>query len=377
VAFEDLAPTLRVEVEDQELSADVTSAIVQCRVDLARDLADMITLRIANPRVDELGSGVSDKFAYLTSKAFQPGNEISVYMGYGDPEFIGRGVITKPMPVFPATGVPKLTIKAMDGSIHLMDGERAQEGRVWEDLAHSDAIIEIANEHGFAASVDSTDNEKKILKKRGMSDYQFIRGLANLYGYQFKVQWDNGYWRILWGESIHEQTEEFILRYNAGSDSTLLQFRPEWGIREAPSAVKVLYLDRDTGSWEEILLEETESGEDPKFKGSGEMEEEILSSPSYRIAAAGVSVEVIPERPFSTAEEAQRFAERWFQARKDHFLTGRGKTVGLPSLRPWDIHDVEGIGAQLTGQWELTTVSHIFNVGRGYSCDFFGHKVIY
>lgn len=384
MAFDDLAPSIRIYVEDNELTSEVTKYVTRCEVDLSIGIADQIKLTVANPLTDKFGRGYVGEYLFLDGKTFQPGNEVEVWMGYGaNAAFVGRGVIQKQLPSFPdGDEVPTLTILALDASVRMMEGEESSEAAAWEDLSHSDIVTEIANKYGFIGNIETITNaEVKTVKKRGMSDYRFVQGLANLHGFTFKVAWnpDLKAWALYFrSKAVDSQEKTYTFSYNNGQASTLLSLDPQFGLRDTPSAVKVLYFDRATRAWEQVIVEETKEGE--KGKASKDvterMIESVTSSTAFRIAAEGVAVEVVPERPFKSPEEAQLFAERWLRARKNHFITGRGKTIGLEKLRAGEVHALAGIGAQLSGDWEFSTVTHIFDNNNGYRCEFFAHKVI-
>lgn len=372
-----IAPSITITVNGTDLEADVTQFVTKCVVEQSQEVADKITLTVANPREDTLGGGYSDVFAFVDSKVFQPGNEIVVSMGYdGEEQVVGAGVIQRFLPKFPDSGFPMLTIIAYDGSVLLMDGETSQEGMVWEDTSHTDVVYNLANDNSIIVDPDIavTNSEKSTIKKPGMSDWELIQGLARLHGYYAKVRWDEAVndWVLYWGEDIWAQETEYTFEYG----STLLSFFPEFGIRNAPSGVKLQYFDQDTKTWEAVEFKEEKKGEEVKFKGPEKLEEEILSSTSFRIASGGVAVEIVPGMNFETAEEAQQYAERWFRARKDQFIMGRGKTIGLEYVHVGHIHNITNIGVQLSGRYQFTTVRHIFDNQAGYTTEFFAHKVL-
>jgi hypothetical protein len=412
-----LGPTIRIEVEGIELEADITKWVQRCVVEQTQEMADKITLTVLNPQEDVFGSGLTGFYAFTDSKVFQPGNTVLVYMGYAsDEKLVGAGVIQRYMPSFPQDGPAMLTIVAYDGSVLLMDGESAREGRVWEDTAHSDVILSVANSYAFYTAIQTTEGftqvaggvidpsgsgnwlvpspsgdgsfdsvpprygtERQTTKKRGMTDWELVNGLARLHSYETKVRWDEtlGGWRLYWGPAIFEQEKQYTFTYSVdGPSNTLLSFTPEMAIKGQPSTVKVLYFDYDTRTWEEIALEEDEAGESVKFTGSGELENEIRSSTAYRISSGGVSVEVVPAAQFESAEDAQLFAERFFRARKNQFIMGRGKIVGLEVLKVGGIHILDGLGVQLSGEYQFTTVRHVFGARDGYTCEFFANKVV-
>lgn len=381
MAFDSLAPTIRIQVEGIDLDVEVTQYVTKCVVELTVDMADKITLTVLNPQTNTLGSGYTGAFAFTDSKVFQPGNTILVYMGYGANEaLVGAGVIQKYLPRFPQDGPAMLTIMAYDGSVLMMDGETSREGRVWENTAHEDVVIEVVNDYNFAGDVAvGTATEKNTTKKRGMSDWELVSGLARLHNFDCKVVWDegSGLWKLHWGTPFWVQDKTYTFTYIVnGQDSTLLSFEPEMAITGQPSTVQVLYWDQDTRTWEKVEIKEDKEGESIKFTGSGALEDEITSSTQYRLSASGIAVDVIPGVHFDTAEDAQLFAERFFRARKDQFITARGKCIGLETLKAGHIHTIAGVGTQLSGDYEFTTVRHVFDAQSGYVCEFFAHKVL-
>lgn len=385
MAFEDLAPGIRIEVEGNEVFASTSSvetAVVRCEVDLTRDIADQIRLTIANPFLDALGEGYSTEYAFLDSKAFEPGNRIDVFMGYGgELDHVGSGIIEKWLPVFPQAGVPTLTIIARDASILLMDGQFSHEPEEFIDLPDEEIAAQIVLNAGIL-TVDFEEagvTNKKRVKKLGMTDYQFVKGLANLHGFEFKVRYDIGVgsWVAVFRTPKSEQDQVFTFTYN-DDFGTLLSFQPEWGFRNAPTEVKILFFNKSTAEWDELIVGGNEEGESPFFSGGADerVEEPGTSLSRLRIAAAGKSVEVIGNRNFQTTEEAELWARSWFDRRKDNFITGRGRAIGVTELKPGDVHNFTNIGVRLGGEWEFTTVKHVFDAIEGYYSDFFVHKLI-
>jgi phage protein D len=386
VPFDDLAPTLKIEVEGQELNADVTRAITRCEVDLTRDIADMIKLTVVNPAQDIIGAGYGDSFVFLDSRAFQPGNTIKVSMGYGDNVgFIAAGIISKWLPDFRRSGVPVLQIKALDASIRLMDGETSRDARTFDNFDLDLIVRDVLNQHDIiAAQIDGMPFAgmgagRTTNKKQGMSDYKFLKGLANLAGYEFKVRYnpDSNQWEGFWRAPVSEQERQFTFQYNRGQESTLLDFRAEWGLRDQATTVKVLYFDKSSGAWEEVTVEDIErDNEQILFEGGTDKVTEAINNHGVRIVAGGSAVEVVPNRKFGSLDQATLFAERWLAARRNLFVTGRGSVIGVSELRAGDSHIFEGVGVQLAGEWEMTTVRHVFDQASGYTTQFFANKVL-
>jgi phage protein D len=286
-------------------------------------------------------------------------------------------VITKYLPSVPKGEAPTLTIKALDASCKMMDiTDGAMEAAVWIDMAYDDVVRQIIGKYDIIEGdiESSSAGERRLVKKPGMSDYQFIKGLANLNGFEFKVRYDDdtGNWRAFWRTPQSEQEKIATFEW----PTTLFSLEPEYGLRDSVTGVKVLYFDRDTRTWEEIIVEDTKKGETTKYKGSTEdMQQEIKEASKFRISAAGTFIEIVANRPFKTAADAVLYATKWFAARKDTFIMARGDTIGLETLRDGDEHNLTGVGKLLSGRWEFTSVTHTFDQS-GFKSSFTAHKVL-
>lgn len=389
--METIAPTIGIVVEGHDVSAELSPFVVRCDVDLARDIADMITLIVANPSSDVLGRGY-DGYTFTESKVLQPGNRVEVSFGYGgNNTFVGAGEITRWLPVFPDGGTPTLTIKAMDASRRLMHGStlvtNPYEARIYHSDSYqiADVMAEIIGQHGLVpGEIDQVPQATgPLVKKRGMSDYQFVKGLANAYGYEFKIRWAPakrrwvGHWRAPRSEQVYRYTFEY------GVDkATLLSFQPQWNFDEAPTEVQVLARDEATGLWEELTVQgkAKEERRESALRYTGtlneKLKEEIKSLTQFRLAAGGHSVEIVVGEPFSSAEQAEAFARSWFARRRDLFITARARTIGIETVRAGDVHTFTGIGTQLSGNWEITVCRHVFDRTQGYYCDITCNKVL-
>lgn len=375
------APSSTLYIGDVQMSNEVSGHIVRLEAELTRDISDQLTLTLLNPLNTKIGVGDSQgEYLYVDSKAFQPGQEITAFIGYGgDNAFITRGVITKYLPSFPKDGMPRLTIKALDASVYMMESADGMLGRTWPDMSYSDIVTQIIKEYGFdVGEIEPTPTIRKTAKKTGISDYKFVKGLANLLGFEFKVKWDpiTKKWKVYWRTPKPFQQKRYTFTYLNGPESTLLSFEPQFGLRDVSTEVKVLYFDSITRTWEEMAVKEEKYGEGITFTGSERMEREITSSTKIRIDAGGQSVEVIPERPFSCAEDAHAWATRWLQSRKDNFIMGNGTCIGVETLQPGQVHTLLGLGKQLSGDYEFTTVRHIVDRDKGYTTEFFANKVV-
>lgn len=412
---EDLAPFFALYVEDVYVEWDISQYVQRVEFESAVDLVDLVQLTIANPGFVfvEKENQPPD---FTAHKVWQPGNHVDIYFGYGPLSaaiFAGRGIIAKHMPMFPEDGIPSLTIKGYDGSFLLMDESakvtvarnKKLSGSAKKDVAdrfekktHDQVVKGFASKYGMIADVDLSTKVDTFIQRKGMSDFQLIKGLAALNSKDFWVDWDNTKksWVLHWKNTNQKDKAIFTFEYGKGDDSTLLSFEAEFGLKDQNTEIQVMYFSKKTQQWEYISIADTEEGADLILKkGSGQRQtarkkgiknkarrhrdlvnDEIKSASAIRLVASGHSIDVVPDKNFKDAQEALEFARRWFQQRKNHFIIGRGKLKGIETLRARQSHNLQGIGKRLSGDYYFTHARHIFDESAGYDIDFVAHKIL-
>jgi hypothetical protein len=446
VEGDDLAPVFRLEINDAPLNYDINRLVTGIEFETALDMADMLKLTIDNPGL------IDEQFPDWTGhRAFQPGNEVSVYMGYGRadrPEnFLGRVIWAKHLPNFPQEGMPQLTVTGYDIRFKMMDNEGPvvsagknttpatkrpveladDQGQVFESILHSEIVQRIADMYEMLTDIDPTTRRDHLIIKKGKKHYELIKGLANLNNKDFWIDWSlqRRRWVLHWKDKNRNQDAQYILRYAADTDpnnllkantnGTLLSFEPDYGLREQVSTATILIFDGKNQRWVSAIEIEDASGPDPIYRPGGGVStraavatrakpkkpgaapagpktearattlkrqakdvigEALDNATAFRIAAGGVAIDVLPPGVrFRDPEEAGQFLFRWFQSKQDNFISGKGRTVGIETLRSHQVHTLRGIGERLSGNYYFTRVSHQ-QQGESYACEFNANKVI-
>lgn len=443
---DDLVPVFRLEINGAPLNYDINRLVTAVEYETAVDMADMIKLTIDNPGL------IDDQFPDWTGhKAFQPGNEVSLYMGYGRADkpdnFIGHAVWTKHLPNFPQEGMPQLTVTGYDLSHKMMDNEGPvvsgakntklatkrpvdiadDQGQVFKSILHSEIVARIADLYSMDKDIDATTKRDHVVIKKGRKHFELVKGLANLNNRDFWVDWSykTRNWTLHWKIKNRGQAAKYILRYGADIDrnnqfgantsGTLLSIEPEYGIRETVSTATILIFDGKNQRWVSAIEIEDAAGPDPIFRAGGGVSqrsavsrrpkppkpgvastakktearsttlkrnaknvitEALDNATSFRIAAGGVSIDVLPPGVrFDNAEDAARYLLRWFQNKQDNFITVKGRTIGIETLRARQVHTLRGMGERLDGDYFFTRVNHS-QAGEYYMCEFNANKVI-
>lgn len=403
-ARDNIRPRVEIEIGDTPFGAAALEFVTSVRVDLALDKEDLITLRVQNPILDTPGQPRTSRLVFTDSLAFMPGNLLKVYLGFGasvGDNPVAAGLVRRYLPVFPAEGMPSLTISALGAGCLMMDGSptvNAMQARAFDEGLELDTIAaSVVEEYGFSSRLmqyTTTRPAVPTTKKAGMSDYAFVKALANMLGFEFftRFNFDSKEWEVVWGEPVPDPSakKSFTWGPDARENGTplLLSFEPEFAIQGAPTDVEVFYFDRDTRTWESIPYPPEaadRASETPEFAWQGDdttVEEELAqvsdssTGRGLRIRADGIAVEVLPTQNFGSAEEALAWAEGWWRARQYQLITGRGRIYGDHTIRPGQIHELLGLGGGLSGDWYFTEVSHIYDQGSGYYIDFLCRKVL-
>lgn len=403
-----LADTVLVYVNDNLVPKGLIESV---SVETALDKEDMITLVVLNPFVGTAGGQTrTSQLRFSDATAFIAGQPIEVrFVQEGEELSLARGIIQEWLPVFPESGLPTITLKAFGAGVLMMDGTptiNAKDARVFEEgLSLSDIVDSIASDYGFESDVEMLFDlpERAIVKKAGMSDYQFVRGLANLVGHDFFIKWsqETKKFVLTWKEGALEDSFKTSFVWgpdykNGTGGLPLLSFEPSFAVNGTSTNVEVFYYDQDGGVWEKIVHpprqnkqgEEESSelqwvgdpitGEDVKPTSVEDDLAQVGGSDTargLRIKVGGLAVEVVPAQGLKTAEDAIKFAESWFKQRQRSLLLGKGRIWGSNWVRAGQVHTLLGLGAGLSGDWYLTEVNHDYS-GGVYSIDFVCRKVI-
>lgn len=377
-ARDNMAPQYAILVANQELGPEITRFVRSVEYESADGIADMAKIKVDNPN-----------FVFTDSKLWQAGNEIQIFMGYGQAAYIGRVQTVRPVYDYPeGSAMPTIEVTGYTRDHLMMDNAPAEKPRPrpWPDATIREILDDKASVYGFELDVDDFAFGRSITQKAGLSDYDLIKGLANLSGYLFWVDADaDGRW-ILHFRRPDERTglvpgvqeKKFTFRYNAGDSTTLLSFRPEYAIRDVKTKLRVQVRNPDTGRTTEEEIED--DGTAPDLQSTGDPKEEAEDAHStgaaIKLFFGEFSIETVANKPFKTAKEARDWALQWFRRNRENFVTGSGKTIGVETLFARQSHAFAGLGKTLDGDYYLSRVRHVATRDKGYECEIFGRKVL-
>jgi len=265
-------------------------------------------------------------------------------------------------------------------------GEKISTNRTYAAIAFSDAVEMVADRYGFKLDIDPTETtDKNIIQKVGMTDYDFIRGLANITGYYFWVDGDrNGVWTLHFKHPATSKAELgqekiYTFKYNWYDESSLLEFTPELLIQNSKTKIAVTVTDRMTGKNMFVEVEE-ENNKSPDLNATGDLvgkvEGQYTTASDIKLLIEDYSFEVISNRRFKIESEVVEWAQQWFKRMRDNFVLSRGKTIGCEFLSARQTHNIDGVGSAYNGEYFFSKVKHILNDEVGYVCDFGARRIV-
>lgn len=368
-----LAPRYIVDIGG-ELGTDITQFIESVEYESADGMADMARLVIQNPKLD-----------LQDLKVFQPGNEMSIWLGYGTQELehIGRVILRRTTWDFPRDGTPKINVMGYTLDSRMMDNEPEKpKERRFVNMTYAAIVAEVtARYRGLQPDIDPTDDKPSTrMQATGVSDYRVIKGAANITGYFFWVDGDeDGNWTLHFKSpaNVLDAVDQpnFLFTYNNGDLTTLLSFKPELLIQGTKTKLKVQFFDPKK---KRVVTEEVEADlESPDLTAEASLdanEDELKDAVSIKIFFQDFSFETETKKKFKTAAEAKAWAAQWFRRQREAFILGNGEVVGVESLRARQIHTLDGIGNTLVGKWYFSRVKHMLSADSGYECKFDARK---
>lgn len=408
-ALGDNAPTFDLWVNDIPVTPGIRALIQSVEYESVDGVADVLKIVSADPYDGDGFRVISD------AKIFAPGNEITVAYGYfgGTIENVGRALIRKVRPNFPGEGVPTIEITAYTKDVLMMDNEPApirerqkktkrkkqvkvdefgneieddgmkdsKAGRRFANQIYSDAVTLIAQSYGFVADVDTTpDPPHDFIHKAGMKDYDFVKGLSNITGYYFWVDFDFDIhaWVLHFKNPetyVEPQDKEYNLKYAIGDFSTIIDFEPQMAIQDTTTELYVEVQDPQTGKVMSVKIEEPEgAAPDPIEIGDvGKLDSAYTTD--LKIFLGEFSIEVRANRKFRDQNELQVWAQQWFRRQRENFVMASANTIGIENLRARQTHKISGVGTAYEGRYVFNRVRHIFSLS-GYTCELSMRKKI-
>lgn len=358
------APDFRVLVEGRELDATTHGDILDLNVTMDIQALTSFSMTVNN------WDDKSFDFKYSDTTTFDIGKRVDIQMGYANQlRFMTTGIIQTLAPRFPESGSPTLAVTGVDRRVKLKE-RKPQPGDVKKFVKKADWQIAqiIADRNKLESTVTKQGEQHPVVFQKNLDDLTFLMGRASRIGFDFYI-------------SIDPDTGKDKLFFISPTDSrNVRRAQPyvfEWG-KNLINYSSQLSLNRQVASV-------TVGGWDP----AGKRRISYTATPNdlpeigrQGSNGAGVARERLADRqdfvvdqPVGSAQEARELAISHLRERAYQFLTGSGKVIGLPDMRPGDAVQLLKLGQRFSGtssnpiKYKVKKVIHTIG-GSGYQTQF-------
>ena len=358
------APNFKVLVEGKELDATTHGDILDVNVNM-----DIETLSSFDLTVNNWDDSSFD-FKYSDTDTFDIGKRVDIQMGYADElRFMVSGLIQTLSPSFPESGAPTLSVSGVDRRVKLRD-RRPKASDVKQFVNKTDSAIarEIAERNGLEARVTTTNERHPLVVQKNQDDLTFLMERAKRIDFDF-------YLRV---HPITGKDELFFVSPTDNRDARRTRaYVFEWG-KNLINYSTQLTLNRQVASvtvsgWDSTRKErisyKATAADLPEARGSG------TNGPSSARERLADRQDFVVDQPVLSAQEARDLAISHLRERAYQFLTGSGRIIGLPDMRPGDMAELRGLGQRFSGtredpiQYYIKKVTHAIG-GSGYQSQF-------
>jgi phage protein D len=358
-------PDFLVTVETQELDPESKGDVLEVKVTM--DLKDMTSVEVKFNNYDDRTLALK----WSDSELFELGNRIHVQLGYVDRLVsMMQGQITALSPEFPSSGSPTLVVRAHDGMQRLKGSKPPEDRCVYRDLADWQIAQQIADRNKLPIEVTEEGPTHPLVVQRKQDDALFLVERAA------RIDFD------VFMETDRETRREvlYFVKPTDGRDAAapINVYELEWGLSLIEFTPTITGADQvksvTVRGWDPVRKEPISytatAAQTPGVGGAGEGTGPAAAN---RLAAAegagGGKEDVVVDALVMSEEEARRLAEGRLADRSYEYLTGRGRVIGLPDLRPGVNLFLAGLGERFSGRYYVTKATHTLG-NSGYTTEF-------
>jgi phage protein D len=350
------APDFALEVEGHDLDSETKGDVLEVKV--VMDLENMTSADLTINNWDD----TEFAFKYSETTTFDLSNKVTVQLGYADrlvPMMTGQ--IATLSPRFPESGPPTLQVNVVDGLLPLRDAKPAEGTEKRFENVHDWEIAErIAERHGLKSHVTQSGPQHELVVQANQSDLAFLKERAKRIDFDvFMITEKSGDAILNFIRPSDGRDDQPIRLYTLVWGESLIDFSPVLTLSRQVSKVVVRGWDPRT---KEPITGEATADDLPTGKGT--------SGPAAaaKLGKGNKQDAVVDARVFSK-EEATELAKALLADRAYKFVTGTGRVIGLPDLRPGDNLELQRLGDRFSGTYFVTKVEHTLS-GSGFTTQF-------
>ena len=320
------APDFKVLVEGRELDATTHGDILDLSVVMDIDNLTSFDMTVNN------WDDKSFDFKYSDTTTFDIGKRVDIQMGYAnDMRFMASGLIQSLSPRFPESGAPTLSVSGVDRRVKLRDRKPTQKDmKQWAKQKDDQIVRTIATRNGLDVDVSPTNQEHPIVVQKNQDDLTFLMERAKRIDFDFflRINPKTGKDTLCFVSPTDNRDARRAKMYMFEWGKNLINYNTQLTLNKQVASVTVQGWDPATKS--KISYKAT-AKDLPETKGAG------TNGPKAVEDRLAKREDIVVDQPVSSVQEAKELAISQLRERAYGFLTGTGKVIGLPDMRPGDI----------------------------------------
>jgi uncharacterized protein len=352
------APDYKIEVEGRELDSETKGDLLEVKVTMDKDNLTGFDLSINN---------WDDKkfdFKYSNKDTFDVGNRVHIQMGYADRLVsVARGVITTLSPKFTESGPPTLGVSGLDSLVKLKGKKpEPKDIKKFVDKADWEIAQIVAERNGLKSKVTKEGEKRDLVMQKDQDEAIFLKERATRIDFEcyIGIDPDSGEEKLFFVKPTDGRDSSAIRVYVFEWGKSLINFSPELKLADQVGKVTV----RGWNPRTKQPITYTAGPEDLARQSEGG-----TSGPKAAKERLNEKADLVVDQPVSTEQEARDLAISLLRERAYQYITGSGRVIGLPDLRPGDNVELLGLGKRFNGAYYVLKVEHSLG-SSGYQTTF-------
>jgi phage protein D len=362
------APEFAIEIEGEELDPASKGDVLELKIEMTFN--EMTSAEVKLNNFDDTAYDLK----WSDADKLRLGSRVHVKLGYADrTRSMMRGYISTLTPEF-ADGPPTLTVRALDGMVRLKSSKPPAEEVTYKKVTDSQIAQKIAQRHNLRVKVTEEGPVHDLVVQRNTDDATFLKERAKLHSFEVFMRTD---------PDTGEDVLHFVSPTDGRGSEPISTYTLAWGGMRNTDIPPSLIEFKPVLAAGDQVQSVTVRGWDPKTKKKisqtatrantpGVAQIDNTNGPEAAATMGGTSEakrEVVVDRPVASEEEALKVAQTILSERAYRFLTGHGKVIGLPDLRPGTNVEIGGVGRRFSGTYFVTKVTHVLNQ-QGFLTEF-------
>jgi uncharacterized protein len=346
------APLFEITVDGQQLDPSTRGDVLTLKVDMDTENFDRFDFTVNN------WDDVSLDFKYSDTTVFDVGRTVVVKLGYAKHLLtVMSGTIETLTPRFPESGSSTLAV-AGRCSFAKLSGRKPQPKDQKQFLNKTDwEIAEIVGKrNGLKVEVDRDGPKHPEVWQRDLDEAAFLMERAKRIDFDCFVQvaLSSGGGKPVETLYFKKPARNQVHTFKWGE--SLMSFSPKLNAARQVASVTVHGWDPEK---KEAIEYKAEAASLPGSKGKGKSGPDLADRKGDEVVDA----------PVASKAEAQKLAESLLRDRAYQFITGDGRVMGVPEMRPGDTVTLQGLGQRFSGDYTVLQVSHSLG-GDGFTTSF-------